>query len=439
MREKRAKSELKHRELLKSSFTFGTGTQIKGYTKTKNPLDKEIICDQNTCTKEHEEFPIEINKDFKRFNACNTVFLRGLKGETPELAKITQIFAGGEEGHTPPSGKIGYTEIESALASGAWSVTNTTSPYAQYGVSNTGLYSWEESDYSKVNNEERKTYFDSPEEASRYIKRAAQIYSADLCGITKYNEKWTYTDYYDPRDGKDKKINLPFKPKSTIVLAYAMDYESFLCSPSFIEAAATANMYSDMATRTYKLATFIRRLGYNAIPCGNDTGMSIPMAIEAGLGELSRMGLLITEKYGPRIRLSKIFTDLDLEIDKPITLGVRELCESCMKCADNCPSEAITKDIKPSYKVPTISNITGVKKWTINSEKCFKFWSENGCCCANCIATCPFNKRDEWQQNLTKLENVTPDTSPISREFTELFGYNKVFNEGAYKKFWENK
>ena len=50
-------------------------------------------------------------------------------------------------------------------------------------------------------------------------------------------------------------------------------------------------------------------------------GITIPMAVDAGLGELGRNGLLLTEKYGPRVRLCKVFTDLPLEPDEPIDLG----------------------------------------------------------------------------------------------------------------------
>ena len=70
------------------------------------------------------------------------------------------------------------------------------------------------------------------------------------------------------------------------------------------------------------LAEFIRILGYKAIPMGNDTSLSIPLAIDAGLGELGRHGLLITPEYGPCVRLCKVFTDLPLEPDKPIQFGV---------------------------------------------------------------------------------------------------------------------
>ena len=74
--------------------------------------------------------------------------------------------------------------------------------------------------------------------------------------------------------------------------------------------------YSRMATTASALSAFIQELGYNAIPCGNMTGLCVPMAIDAGLRELGRQGVVITPKYGPRVRLAKVITDLPLSVDQ---------------------------------------------------------------------------------------------------------------------------
>jgi epoxyqueuosine reductase QueG len=51
-----------------------------------------------------------------------------------------------------------------------------------------------------------------------------------------------------------------------------------------------------------QVAAFIRGLVHQAVPSGNDTAL----AIADGLGELGRMGLLITEKFGPCVRLDDL-------------------------------------------------------------------------------------------------------------------------------------
>lgn len=111
----------------------------------------------------------------------------------------------------------------------------------------------------------------------------------------------------------------------------------------------------------------------------------------AGLVEGSRMGLLITEKYGPRVRLCKVFTDLPLQVDCYRSSAVLEFCKTCRKCATHCPSQAIP-DGEMTTEGYNISNQSGVLKWHVDAEKCFSFWAKNRMDCSICIRTCPFNE-----------------------------------------------
>ena len=56
--------------------------------------------------------------------------------------------------------------------------------------------------------------------------------------------------------------------------------------------------------------------------------LQIPIAVKAGLGELGRNNSLITQKFGPRLRLSTVTTDLPLAVDPPVRIGVQEYCDS---------------------------------------------------------------------------------------------------------------
>ena len=98
------------------------------------------------------------------------------------------------------------------------------------------------------------------------------------------------------------------------------------------------------------LAQAIRSLGYVAIPCMNSTAMSVPLAIDAGLGELGRLGYLVTPEWGPHVRIDKVLTNMPLKPDRPINFGVTEYCTECGICAVECPSGAICPDKKRSYR-----------------------------------------------------------------------------------------
>ena len=188
-----------------------------------------------------------------------------------------------------------------------------------------------------------------------------------------------------------------------------------------------------MAFTAGLLAHYIRGLGYKAIACGNDTACSIPIAIDAGLGELARNGLLITPTFGPRVRLAKVITDLPLFPDRPIEFGVWEFCLKCEKCADKCPSKSIAFG-KPTDKQNNISNREGILRWPINAETCLAFWAKNGTDCANCIRTCPFNKPAGRLHDLVRWGiSKTPRLNNLFLWGDDFFGYGK---KGNADTFW---
>jgi epoxyqueuosine reductase QueG len=100
---------------------------------------------------------------------------------------------------------------------------------------------------------------------------------------------------------------------------------------------------------------------------------------------------LLTKEFGPRVRIGKIYTDLPLTHDKPLRFGAKEFCEICQRCSQSCPAKAIPYG-NPDTTVHNQSNIVGVRKWTVDAEKCFRYWSAQNSDCSICIRVCPYNK-----------------------------------------------
>ncbi len=226
-----------------------------------------------------------------------------------------------------------------------------------------------------------------PQDVSEFteqVKGAASLYGAGVVGICLLNPLWLYSN------DKGELAKLPEGVDKAIVMAVEMNREWVALSPTAASAAATGNGYSKMAFTAACMAEFLRRLGWQAVPCGNDTALSIPLAIDAGLGSCGRNGMLITQKFGPRVRLCKVFTDAPLQSDEPIEFGVIEFCESCLKCAEACPPQAIPYGERTVEGV-CASNSPGVLKWHGHAEKCLDFWRVNGVSCLNCIRSCPFS------------------------------------------------
>lgn len=416
---------ISRRGFLKTAGVLGAAGALASLANIPGVAENKEVLAATT----HDTFPVELAADFKRFDFKNVIFMRGFWD--PEIMPIGEVQRPKFANQIPPSGGPGYTEIDAALNQAAWSVHDSASFGGCYGLPQGGpLTKWD------VPSNTRKTTFSTPEEAGLIVKRAALFLGASLVGICDYDERWVYSNWYDPFQGASIPVQFPFEPKSVIVIALEMDYEGIKTAPSLLESAAAGDQYSNMSIVSHKVATFLRQLGYKAANCSNDTGLSVPLAIAAGIGEISRMGMVITQKYGPRVRLCKVFTDLPLKADKPITFGVEEFCKVCRKCADSCPGQAISKDKEPSFATVNMSNIPGVKKWCVDAEKCYKFWAENGGDCGSCIASCPYNKIDEWHHKFSRAFAETP-AKPLLRYLDDAFGYGKIENKQLAIDFWK--
>jgi reductive dehalogenase len=428
-----------------------------------------------------------IDPNMKRFDQANTAFCKSVLGDfgvvplKPEDNKglknafMNVVFSAG--GFNPISGKEnlllkeqkpGHTDLDYAFDAGALGMENATgSALARILANESGpaipmpdgtllplsLYKQNIPFPGQFNKFPEKYKFDSTDDATFAIKKAAKLYGADLVGIAPFEERWLYnTEAYIPMDTsgqpiKDhvnpfRKVELDFKPKSVIVMAFEMDYEAYKTQPSEIGGAATSMGYSNMMESTVRMAHMIRRLGYNTLHAGNAVGISVPLAIQAGLGESSRMGLLVTEEYGPRVRIAKVYTDLELTLDRPKSFGVKEFCEVCQKCADSCPSKAISKAKKttdPENKPQNSCNGLGIDKWYNDHQKCLSFWGENWGECGVCISVCPYNKIEMWHHDAAKLITKTPGLRGVARYFDEMFGYGKAGDENLMKSYWKKR
>ncbi len=346
---------------------------------------------------------------YHRFKQKNNMLFRRLWDKS--LSTYNQMLDTNLEKHIE-SKKDGYSRIDFALVAAGWTVYEKF-PYA---------FTWEGKDLMDigygVNWMKSKHIIENRESFTKTIKKAAKLYGASLVGIADVNEKWIYkTGFIRPlqaseaeakqevRKGKaadsiyDQPIDLPNGINKVIVMAVEMDEDAISTAPTQPAAAASAIAYSKIAFIISCLGEFVRNLGYRAIQCGNDTALSIPLAIDAGLGALGRNGLLLTPELGPRVRICKIFTDLPLISDEPnqrFIEKIKNYCKNCSKCAEACENDAITKNENPTFTPTSISNNPGVKKYYVDVEKCFEFWVENSSDCGNCIMVCPFSKIKEF-------------------------------------------
>ncbi len=264
----------------------------------------------------------------------------------------------------------------------------------------------------------------SPAEAATLLKHAAATAGADLVGIADYDERWTYTQRFSAATGAGKANPLPSEVANVVVIGQAMDERLIDTAPSALSGAATGMGYSQDAVVLLTVAQFIRNLGYTAIPSMNDTALAIPYAIKAGLGEYGKHGLVITPEFGTSVRFGKIFTDMPLAPDAPIRFGVKEMCAICDACSKACPSRAIP-DGKPTTDRHNQSNIKGIRKWSIDGEKCFTYWSKINSDCSVCVRVCPYTRDYTQLRNRAWLRLADSPLRRVALRLDRRFGGGK--------------
>ena len=230
-----------------------------------------------------------------------------------------------------------------------------------------------------------------PARAAEKVKALARLLGADLVGLGPLRQEWVYS-HTGRSFGNSKGFQRWGNPiglhhhAHAIAMGFRMSYDLIQSTPDFPTLLATAKGYATGAWVSIQLAQYIRALGYSARAhhLYNYQVLAVPVAVDCGLGELSRAGFLITKELGLGLRLGVVTTDMPLAHDKPVDIGIQSFCESCKVCAENCPIGAIPTGDKVEFN--------GLKKWKLDEEKCYRYWHAVGTDCGLCMTTCPWTK-----------------------------------------------
>ncbi|MGH6629058.1 MAG: 4Fe-4S dicluster domain-containing protein [Burkholderiales bacterium] len=228
----------------------------------------------------------------------------------------------------------------------------------------------------------RREPVDDPAAMSMRIKARALELGAGLAGVSEIGEDALYEGYPSP----------PFK--YAISLGFPMDREEMLHVPHHRSAVEVMRTYLRAGRTSIELAAFIRSLGWpaQAYADGEDV-LQIPMAINAGLGQLGKHGSMISREFGSNFRLAAVMTDIPLAPDVPVDIGVDDLCLHCQRCTRDCPPDAI---------LDTKQLVRGVEKWYVDFDKCIPYFSMTEGC-GICIEVCPWSEPGHGPELSRKL------------------------------------
>ena len=379
---------------------------------------------------EYLDVNYHIDASFKRFDASNDMFNRAVWDDKVDPKKF---FISYDIANYAPKKAKGFDHWDYALRNASWHLTDHV---GERLFSDTGRVEGFSHTYTThTPGPPRPVVIKDALEAAKKIKAAAKLFGAGDVGITNLDRRWVYSHRYNRKYTNREELSLDNKFQSVIVMVLPMDYELGRTFPSALSGSTTGVGYADSLQAATMLAQFITNLGFEALASLNDTALNIPLAIKAGLGEYGRHGLLISRKFGPNVRLAKVITDMPLSYDSPVNFGVREFCSICRKCTNSCPPRAIPED-DPQASPPNKSSLMGIKKWTVDAEKCFKYWVAMNTDCAICIRVCPYNKDyRKWYHRWGRKLAGTP-LRKIMLWLDGVLKYGKRFTPQAW---WINK
>ena len=252
--------------------------------------------------------------------------------------------------------------------------------------------------------------FKDPKKTSKLIKKIAHELGSTLVGIAKLNPDWVYKYTSIGRGfSSDEPIEVPKHWQHAIVVGTPMSWDPMYANPNY---GTSNDAYSRSRIIAFRLASFIKQLGYAARPHtpGSDYDLMVPpILVDAGIGEQSRPSIVITPELGLNFRPAVITTNMPLHPDRPISFGVQDFCSHCKICAENCPSDAISYGEK--------EEVRGYLRWQVNTAKCLNFWNSTlgSMGCRLCVAVCPYTRKANWVHKAA-LKVTADDPTGISEK-----------------------
>jgi len=270
---------------------------------------------------------------------------------------------------TSPERQLGIIQIRDMVG---WRPFNEeVREFSQIGGIFTGVFQGVEKSYkiTERNDQLQRSTSPAAEDLWQEFEARAQAMDVGLIGYTTI-----------PRELAFKDLGVRFE--NAVVLGMEMQADAIAQSPHFASGKEAIRVYRDLGDATNQLAEYLQEQGYQAQPVHPYGGLVLfpVMAARAGLGTPGYHGLLISDKFGPRQRLSIISTDASPmpTTRKNAMADVRTFCETCKQCILSCPGKA--------FYQPPLEKENGVVTH-IDLEECYPYFARfMGC--SICIKVC---------------------------------------------------
>ena len=268
-----------------------------------------------------------------------------------------------------------------------------------------------------------------PSDAARNaanIKAASYWLGVDAVGISRCPD-WTWYSH----DATGEEIKPEHDQAISMIIDQGFETTDGTSGDDWIAVAQSMRAYLRFSLLGGVIARQIRNLGYKAKAHSVMDGevLQPPLLLLSGLGEVSRIGEVILNPFlGPRLKSGVVTTDMPLAHDKPIDFGLQSFCESCNKCARECPAGAITAGPKKMFN--------GYEIWKSDSQKCttYRITTPGGAMCGRCMKTCPWNLEGLFAEKPFRWAAMNlPKAAPALAKLDDLVGNGEM---NPVKKWW---
>ncbi|MEO1732797.1 MAG: 2Fe-2S iron-sulfur cluster-binding protein [Pseudomonadota bacterium] len=268
-----------------------------------------------------------------------------------------------------------------------------------------------------------------PDDAARNaanIKAASYWLGIDAVGLSRCPD-WTWYSH----DAVGDPIEPPHDQAISMIVDQGYETMEGASGDDWISVAQSMRAYLRFSHLGGVVAKHIRSLGYPAKAHTVMDGevLQPPLLLLSGLGEVSRIGEVILNPFlGPRLKSGVITTTMPMTHDKPIDFGLQAFCETCNKCARECPSGAITAGPKLMFN--------GYEIWKSDSQKCasYRITTQGGAMCGRCMKTCPWNLEGLFAEKPFRWAAMNlPSAAPVLARLDDWVGNGGL---NPVKKWW---
>ncbi len=273
------------------------------------------------------------------------------------------------------------------------------------------------------------------------VKRYTKELGADLVGIA--SAKMLNAFPPDPRYPQTPDRISPYI-KSAIVIVQRIPAGAFRCKSNVPVQYMDMLVLRRMDKIAYRLVEALERDGHpSMVTAAQETDWSYKRAsyarlstrhlgVEAGIGTLGLDVNILTPEFGPRLYLTAVLTELELEPDRIMT---EQVCigESCSRCVHACPSDAVRHFGLDKWACASQAQEFGFSTmfgfWErflatppdkqrdmLVDREVFGFWQGllrvvgSFGDCPRCLAVCPVG--DDYHAHLAEFQKAIPERSP---------------------------